>query len=192
MGRTVGYLPHVGKATILMNDHPMIKYALIFILGLLVISGREGWLFGRLEWERERERKFSTTTTTTSITHNNSNNNSCCKLIIKVNPTLLRLTERLFSSSLCSSWWIRIIRRSATRLFATDFQIVWNASWCSRRLVYYYSRRRVPTIPRRWCKNFHRRCAFWTIFGLFPRRPLHRRVIVFDNLLHLRRRPRFW
>jgi hypothetical protein len=58
--------------------------------------------------ERERERKFSTTTTTTtttssSITHNNSNNNSCCKLIIKVNPTLLRLTERLFSSSLCSS-----------------------------------------------------------------------------------------
>ena len=52
--------------------------------------------------ERERERKFSTTTTTTSITHNNSNN-SCCELIIKVNPTLLRLTERLFSSSLCSS-----------------------------------------------------------------------------------------
>ncbi|CAL6312965.1 unnamed protein product [Bathycoccus prasinos] len=42
MGRTVGYLPHVGKATILMNDHPMIKYALIFILGLLVISGKEG------------------------------------------------------------------------------------------------------------------------------------------------------
>ena len=42
MGRTVGYLPHVGKAAILMNDHPMIKYALIFILGLLVISGKEG------------------------------------------------------------------------------------------------------------------------------------------------------
>ena len=39
MGRTVGYLPHVGKATILMNDHPMIKYGLILILGLLVISG---------------------------------------------------------------------------------------------------------------------------------------------------------
>ena len=42
MGRTVGYLPHVGKATILMNDHPMIKYGLILILGLLVISGKEG------------------------------------------------------------------------------------------------------------------------------------------------------
>ena len=42
MGRTVGYLPHVGKATILMNDHPMIKYALILVLGLLVISGKEG------------------------------------------------------------------------------------------------------------------------------------------------------
>ena len=42
MGRTVGYLPHVGKATILMNDHPMITYGLILILGLLVISGKEG------------------------------------------------------------------------------------------------------------------------------------------------------
>ena len=41
MGRTVGYLPYVGRATILMNDYPLVKYGLIVILGLLVISGKE-------------------------------------------------------------------------------------------------------------------------------------------------------
>jgi signal peptidase I len=41
MGKCVGYLPHVGRATILMNDYPLVKYFLISILGLLVISGKE-------------------------------------------------------------------------------------------------------------------------------------------------------
>jgi signal peptidase len=41
MGRAVGYLPHVGRVTIIMNDYPYIKYALIGVLGLLVLTGKE-------------------------------------------------------------------------------------------------------------------------------------------------------
>ena len=41
MGRAVGYLPKVGIVTILMNDYPMLKYALIGILGILVITNKE-------------------------------------------------------------------------------------------------------------------------------------------------------
>lgn len=37
MGRAVGYLPHVGQVTILMNDYPAIKFLLIGVLGLLVV-----------------------------------------------------------------------------------------------------------------------------------------------------------
>ncbi|PNG99791.1 Signal peptidase complex catalytic subunit SEC11C, partial [Tetrabaena socialis] len=35
MGRAVGFLPKVGMVTILMNDYPYLKYALISVLGLL-------------------------------------------------------------------------------------------------------------------------------------------------------------
>lgn len=34
-------LPHVGMVTIIMNDYPTLKYALIGVLGLLVITNKE-------------------------------------------------------------------------------------------------------------------------------------------------------
>eukprot|EP00232_Nephroselmis_pyriformis_P029099 CAMPEP_0182868646 /NCGR_PEP_ID=MMETSP0034_2-20130328/9447_1 /TAXON_ID=156128 /ORGANISM="Nephroselmis pyriformis, Strain CCMP717" /LENGTH=177 /DNA_ID=CAMNT_0025001063 /DNA_START=58 /DNA_END=587 /DNA_ORIENTATION=- len=37
MGRAQGYLPYVGMVTIIMNDYPYVKYALIGVLGLLVV-----------------------------------------------------------------------------------------------------------------------------------------------------------
>lgn len=36
------YLPQVGMVTIVMNDYPYLKYALIGILGLLVVTNKEG------------------------------------------------------------------------------------------------------------------------------------------------------
>lgn len=42
MGRAVGILPCVGMMTILMNDFPYLKYALIGLLGLLVVTNKEG------------------------------------------------------------------------------------------------------------------------------------------------------
>eukprot|EP01127_Copromyxa_protea_P011992 TRINITY_DN3079_c0_g1_i1.p1 TRINITY_DN3079_c0_g1~~TRINITY_DN3079_c0_g1_i1.p1 ORF type:complete len:178 (-),score=11.24 TRINITY_DN3079_c0_g1_i1:106-639(-) len=41
MGRAFGYIPHLGKVTIWMNDSPMFKYVLIGTLGLFVIVNRE-------------------------------------------------------------------------------------------------------------------------------------------------------
>ena len=41
MGRAVGFLPHVGRVTIIMNDYPYVKYAVIGLLGLLVVTSRE-------------------------------------------------------------------------------------------------------------------------------------------------------
>jgi len=41
MGKAVGYLPHVGIVTILMNDYPALKFVLIGGLALLVITTRE-------------------------------------------------------------------------------------------------------------------------------------------------------
>ncbi len=35
------YLPHVGRVTIIMNDYPMFKYALIAVLGIFVLSSKE-------------------------------------------------------------------------------------------------------------------------------------------------------
>lgn len=35
------YLPNVGMVTIIMNDRPYLKYALIGLLGLLVITNKE-------------------------------------------------------------------------------------------------------------------------------------------------------
>ncbi|GJY93162.1 signal peptidase complex catalytic subunit SEC11A-like protein [Tanacetum coccineum] len=41
MGRAVGFLPYVGYVTIIMTDHPFIKYALIGALGLLAITSKD-------------------------------------------------------------------------------------------------------------------------------------------------------
>lgn len=41
VGRAVGFLPHVGMVTIVMNDYPWLKVALIAVLGLLVITSKE-------------------------------------------------------------------------------------------------------------------------------------------------------
>ncbi|KAL6568059.1 hypothetical protein OROHE_003743 [Orobanche hederae] len=41
MGRAVGFLPHVGWATIIMTEKPLIKYILIGVLGLLVITSKD-------------------------------------------------------------------------------------------------------------------------------------------------------
>lgn len=35
------YLPHIGRITIIMNDYPMFKYALIAVLGLFVLTSKE-------------------------------------------------------------------------------------------------------------------------------------------------------
>ena len=41
MGRASGFVPHVGLITIMMNDYVYLKYALIGVLGLLVITSKE-------------------------------------------------------------------------------------------------------------------------------------------------------
>ena len=41
LGRAVGYLPYAGMATIIMNDYPIIKFALIAFLGLLVVTSKD-------------------------------------------------------------------------------------------------------------------------------------------------------
>ncbi|KDP32390.1 hypothetical protein JCGZ_13315 [Jatropha curcas] len=41
MGRAVGFLPYVGWVTIIMTEKPLIKYILISILGLLVITSKD-------------------------------------------------------------------------------------------------------------------------------------------------------
>ncbi len=35
-------LPQVGRLTIIMNDYPYLKYVLIGLLGLLVITNKDG------------------------------------------------------------------------------------------------------------------------------------------------------
>jgi signal peptidase len=41
MGRVLAHVPYVGMVTILMNDYPQLKYALLGILGLVVLVSRE-------------------------------------------------------------------------------------------------------------------------------------------------------
>lgn len=41
VGRAVGFLPYVGMVTIIMNDYPWLKVALIAVLGLLVVTSKE-------------------------------------------------------------------------------------------------------------------------------------------------------
>ena len=41
MGRVVGFLPHVGRVTNVMNDYPAVKYVLIGVLALFVVTSKE-------------------------------------------------------------------------------------------------------------------------------------------------------
>ncbi|KAF8062680.1 Sec11c [Scenedesmus sp. PABB004] len=41
MGRAVGFLPYMGMVTIVMNDYPLLKFGLIGLLALLVITSKE-------------------------------------------------------------------------------------------------------------------------------------------------------
>lgn len=40
-GKVIGFLPHVGRITILLNDHVWLKYALIAVLGVFVLTSKE-------------------------------------------------------------------------------------------------------------------------------------------------------
>ena len=40
--RTAGrYLPYIGMVTIIMNDYPMVKYILVGLMGLFVLTTKE-------------------------------------------------------------------------------------------------------------------------------------------------------
>ena len=41
LGRVVGFLPHVGMVTILLNDYVWLKYVLIGTLGLFVLTSKD-------------------------------------------------------------------------------------------------------------------------------------------------------
>ena len=41
MGRSKGVLRYLGMVTIILNDYPIVKYVVIGIMGLYVITGRE-------------------------------------------------------------------------------------------------------------------------------------------------------
>lgn len=41
MGLAVGFLPYVGMVTIVMNDYPYVKYLLIVVLGILVVTSKD-------------------------------------------------------------------------------------------------------------------------------------------------------
>jgi signal peptidase len=41
MGRACGYLPKVGIVTIIMNDYPYVKYLVIGVLAILVVTGKD-------------------------------------------------------------------------------------------------------------------------------------------------------
>jgi len=41
MGKVVGYAPYVGIVTILLNDYPYVKYAVLVIMCLLVIVAKD-------------------------------------------------------------------------------------------------------------------------------------------------------
>jgi len=41
VGTAVGFLPHVGIITIWLNDYPLIKWSVIGLMGLMVLTGNE-------------------------------------------------------------------------------------------------------------------------------------------------------
>ncbi|GMH52565.1 hypothetical protein TrLO_g7828 [Triparma laevis f. longispina] len=42
LGRAVGTLRYVGMVTIMLNDYPMLKYVLVGLMGLFVLTNKEG------------------------------------------------------------------------------------------------------------------------------------------------------
>ena len=41
IGRAKGYLPYIGMVTIIMNDYPIVKYMLVGLMGLFVLTTKE-------------------------------------------------------------------------------------------------------------------------------------------------------
>merc|ERR1711918_141776 len=41
IGRAKGFLPYIGMVTIIMNDYPMVKYCLVGLMGLFVLTTKE-------------------------------------------------------------------------------------------------------------------------------------------------------
>lgn len=41
IGRAKGYLPYIGMVTIIMNDYPVVKYILVGLMGLFVLTTKE-------------------------------------------------------------------------------------------------------------------------------------------------------
>lgn len=41
IGKAVASVPYMGMVTILLNDYPSLKYALIGLMGFLVLTGKE-------------------------------------------------------------------------------------------------------------------------------------------------------
>ena len=42
LGIAVASLPHIGFVTIMLQDYPVLKYALVGLMGLFVLTGKEG------------------------------------------------------------------------------------------------------------------------------------------------------
>ena len=42
LGRARGTLRYVGMVTIILNDYPIVKYVLVGIMGLFVLTNKEG------------------------------------------------------------------------------------------------------------------------------------------------------
>ena len=42
LGRARGAVPYIGMVTIILNDYPMLKYCLVGIMGLFVLTNKEG------------------------------------------------------------------------------------------------------------------------------------------------------
>jgi signal peptidase len=41
LGRAWAVLPHVGMVTILLNDYPLLKFVLVGVMGLFVLTSKE-------------------------------------------------------------------------------------------------------------------------------------------------------
>ena len=41
IGRAKGYLPYIGMVTSIMNDYPIVKYILVGLMGLFVLTTKE-------------------------------------------------------------------------------------------------------------------------------------------------------
>ena len=42
LGKAVGTLRYIGMVTIMLNDYPALKYALVGLMGLFVLTNKEG------------------------------------------------------------------------------------------------------------------------------------------------------